>query len=142
MKKLSLAFLLGLAVGFAMLTGCALFQQYAEPVSKVDPVMCQALPDAARAVCKEAGDVLVKGYVSIAAANGTIAKKKKSGEYSEEQKVAYLAKTIDARKRLDKAHDVFKTGNYAEALSQANIVDTLLTTLTAELAKQVAKEKK
>jgi hypothetical protein len=125
-----------------LLSNCAFFQPYTEPVSKVDPVACKALPDAAKAVCKEAGDVLVKGYVSIAAANGTIAKKKKSGEYTEEQKNAYLDKTLDARKRLDKAHDVFKKGNYAEALSQANVINTLLTTLTAELAKQVAKEKK
>lgn len=129
-------------LALALLAGCGFLKPYTEPVAKVDPAVCKALPDAAKAVCKEAGDVLLKGYVSIASANGVIAKKKKSGEYSDEQKNAYLDKTLDARKKLDKARDVFISGNYADALSQAKVVDTLLAVLTAELNKQIAKEKK
>lgn len=124
------------------LSGCALFQPYTEPVSKVDPKVCLGLPDAAKAVCKEAGDTILKGYVSIASADGKIAKNKKAGIYTAQQAQGYLDKMIDGRKKLDNVRDIFNSGNYADALSQANIVDTLLATLTEELAKQVAKEQK
>lgn len=124
------------------LAGCAFFQQYSEPVTKVDPVVCTTLPEAAKAVCKEAGDSIVKGYATLAGYNGQIAKKKSAGIYTQEYAQGLLNKSIAARKELDKARDVFDSGKYADALSQSGVVDILISSLEKELNKQVAKEQK
>jgi hypothetical protein len=131
-----------LALALLLAPGCALVQPFTQSTVMADPAVCKALPDAAKASCREAADVLNKSYVSLAAVNGTIRENVLSGAYSPAVAQALLDKSVDGRKKLDLAYKAFQSGNYADALSQANLVNTLLTALTAELAKRVEQEKK
>jgi hypothetical protein len=122
-----------------VLAGCGLMTQYSEPVTQIDPKVCVALPDAAKALCKEAGDSLLKGYATLAGHNAKIAQKKEAGIYTREQAQEMLDKSVAARKELDKATEVFKNGDYASALSSYNLTNLLIQSLEKELAKQAAK---
>lgn len=131
-----------LAVALLATPGCAPFSQYSEPVTQVDPKVCVALPDTTKAVCKEAGDTLLKAYATLAGHDGRIASKKEAGIYTREQAQALLDKSIAARKDLDKARDVFLNGDYAGALASTNLTNLAITALEKELSKQAAKETK
>lgn len=126
-----------LAVALA-LTGCAGFM---EKASTKDPIVCSQLPDATKATCAAAGDAILKGYVALAAASRTIRDNVASGAYTDAYAQESLNKVIDARKKLDAAYDVLQKGDFSQSLSQANIVNTVLTALMAELTKR-AQEKK
>lgn len=121
------------------LSGCALFQPYTESVVAVDPVVCTALPAAAKTACRTAADSLTKGYATLAGFNGQIARKKVAGIYTKPQAQALLDKSIAARKNLDKARDVFLQGDYAKALSQTALLDLAISALEKELTKEASK---
>lgn len=121
------------------LTGCALFEAYSESVVVVDPVICQPLPEAAKAACRTAADSLTKGYATLTGFNKQIGRKKAAGIYTKAQAQALLDKSIAARKDLDKARDVFLQGDYAKALSQTALLDLAINTLEKELAKEASK---
>jgi hypothetical protein len=122
----------------ALLSGCAMFTDRA---STADPKVCTQLPDAVKATCAAAGDAILKGYVALAAANRTIQDNKASGAYTKEYAQAQLDKTIAARKKLDAAYEVFQKGDFSQSLSQANIVNAVLTALMAELTKRAQEQK-
>ena len=128
-------------LALALLSGCALFQPYSESVVVVDPVVCAALPDAAKSTCRAAADSLTKGYATLAGFNGQIARKKASGIYTKAQAQALLDKSVAARKDLDKARIVFQQGDYAKSLTQTALLDLAFNALEKELAKQAQETK-
>jgi hypothetical protein len=137
MKKIILAFFLGVLMHVG---GCALFQSYQEPVSTQAPVVCNALTaDGAKSACAEAGDALIKAYVTLDAVDLDIKQTAPTGIWTKAQAQSYLDRSKDARKKLDKAWEVFASGDYQSALSSANVTATLITDLEQELAKQAAK---
>jgi hypothetical protein len=126
---------LALALCSAALFGCSLFQ----PTVTVEPEVCKALSGTTKTACAAAGDLIVKGYVALASVNKTIGDNVKAGGLTKAEAQEYLNKSIDARKKLDKAYAVFNAGNYADALSQANITTAVLNALVTELAARAKK---
>jgi hypothetical protein len=131
------------ALALAILSGCALFTPYQAPVSQKAPVVCEAVTaEGAKTACAEAGDVLIKAYVTLAAVNQDIKETAPTGVWTKAQAQGYLDRSKDARQRLDKAWTIFAAGDYQSALSQANITTTLLVALEKEVATQAAKGQK
>lgn len=128
-------------VAAAVLAGCALFQSYQAPVSTKAPVVCESFTGDAVSVCVQVGDILVKGYVTVAAIDQDIAKTAPTGIWTKAQAQGYLDQAKDARKKLDATWDVYATGNYQAALDQANVTDTLITALEKKIAADAAKGK-
>jgi hypothetical protein len=136
MKKTVNIFALFVVLALSLMPACAIFAPYAESTVVADPAVCVALPADAKTSCRLAADVLNKSYVSLAAVNATIKDNVLAGAFTPAYAQSLLDKSIDTRKKLDKAYTAFQAGSYADALSQANIVNTLLTALTAELVKR------
>jgi hypothetical protein len=124
-----------------VLSGCGLFQAYQAPVSTKAPVVCEAFTGDAASVCAQAGDILVKGYITVAAIDQDIKKTAPTGIWTKAQAQDYLDQAKEARKKLDAAWDVYATGNYQAALDQANVTDTLITALEKKIAADAAKGK-
>jgi hypothetical protein len=133
-KKFLLAFMLGVLVHFA---GCAVFT---DPVSQKNPAVCAQIAATAQPVCNEAGQAFLKAEGLLIAVNQTIKQNADARLWTKDQAQSYLDRSKAARLKLDAAYDVFKSGDYGAALSQANLTNTLLQALLTEVAREQAKQ--
>ena len=128
-------------LALTLVTGCALFEPYQAPVSNKPAVVCQAFNGDAATACAQAGDVIIKAYVTLAALDQDIAQTAPAGIWTKAQAQSYLDQSKAAHAKLDAAWDVYSTGNYAAALDQANLTMTLITALEKQVAAEAAKGK-
>lgn len=115
---------LALAVGLA---GCTLFQQ--EPVALPTT---QTLPAAGQ----KAQSLIREAHLAIAAAAGVIKQNVEAKVWTPDQAQGYQDRLEKARERLLQARQFLGAGQFDLAQAEAQILDTLIRALQAELARK------
>jgi hypothetical protein len=127
MKKLVLVVLL------TILPGCALLG----PVEPVAPIgVPSTLPEAG----KQAQNAINEANVGLAAAANVIAANVRDGIYTKAQAQAYLDQVKDYARKIDRAQEAVKLGDFSSAQGQADAVRSLILILHREVAAQARKE--
>lgn len=123
MKKLFITLLL------ALCAGCA------GNMVHDDHVMPTSLPQAGQEAQKLIDEIRAQSITAKLTLNDDLGQ----GVLTPDEVQSYLDELKELRKQLDDAQAAIKSGNYASALSQANVTKTLLTLMVKEAAAAAAK---
>lgn len=122
-----------------VLSGCGtgLFAK-PEPVVSVVPAACKGKDakgsELVNQVCVQAFNLINEADAILLSADRTIVSRFQSEIWTKAEAQGYLVKTGEFGDKVSMARQIFRSGNFAEALSQA----TLTKRLVVELEKQIA----
>ena len=127
MKQLILALVL------AVLPACAF-------VGPVEPVAPIAVPTTLPAAGKQAQNAINEANIDLTAAASVINANIKDAIWTKAQAQAYLDKVRDYSKRVDRAQEAVRLGDFGSAKGQVEAVRSLILILHREVAAQARKE--
>lgn len=136
MKKLMLCVVV---ISAALLSGCGagIFTK-PEPVVSVVPAACKSKDvqgaEVVNQMCVQAFNLINEADAILLSADRTIVSRFESKIWTQAEAQGYLTKTGEYGDKVSTARQVFRTGNFTEALNQASITKRLV----VELEKQIA----
>ena len=123
----------------ALLSGCGTgFFTKPEPVVTAIPVVCKIKDlqgvEFVNQVCIQAFNLINEADAMLLSADRTIVSRFQAQSWTQAEAQAYLKKTGELGDKVSETRQLFRTGNFIEALSQANLTKRLV----LELEKQIA----